>query len=211
MKQITVVFFGRSGSGKGTQADLLIKYLEQKYSEHKVLYVETGARFREFQKADNYTAAKVKEVTVAGKFLPPFFPIWNWTGFLVENFTGDGTFDFRRRLSSAGGGSDSRFRFAILRIARSLHCFASRSSQRRSQKTSFQTRTDTTIRMRKIDERMHAFESGAMPSIRVFQKSLNVTFVIINGDQTIPEVFEDIEKSSRYIKRWRYLSKPRKK
>ena len=47
----------------------------------------------------------------------------------------------------------------------------------------------------KIDERMRAFESGAMPSIQYFQKSLNVTFVTINGDQTIPEVFEDIKKA----------------
>ena len=130
MKQITVVFFGRSGSGKGTQADLLIKYLEQKYSEYKVLYVETGARFREFQKTDNYTAAKVKEVTVAGKFLPPFLPIWNWTGFLVEHFTGTEHLIFDGVCRQAGGGSDSRFRFAILRTREAVHRFARCSSRR---------------------------------------------------------------------------------
>ena len=193
MKQITVVFFGRSGSGKGTQADLLIKYLEQKYSEHKVLYVETGARFREFQKTDNYTAAKVKEVTVAGKFLPPFLPIWNWTGFLVEHFTGTEhlIFDGVCRQPEEGPILDSALQF----YGREKPFIVLLDVHHEEVKKRLLKRGRYDDTHEKIDERMRAFESGAMPSIQYFQKSLNVTFVTINGDQTIPEVFEDIKKA----------------
>lgn len=193
MRQLTCVFFGRSGSGKGTQANLLIKYLEEKYAEHKVLYVETGQRFRDFQKTDNFTAAKVKEVTSAGKFLPPFLPIWNWTGFLVDHFTGTEhlIFDGVCRQPEEGPILDSALQFygrekPFIVLLDVPHEEVKRRLLKRG-------RYDDTHE--KIDERMRAFESGAMPSIRYFQKSPDVDFVTVNGDQTIENVFADIKKA----------------
>ena len=89
MKPITCVFFGPSGSGKGTQAKMLIEYLSKLDPNRKTLYVETGQRFRDFTKTPNYTANKVKDLMANGKFLPSFFPVWTWSGFLIENFTGN--------------------------------------------------------------------------------------------------------------------------
>ena len=50
----TYIFIGRSGCGKGTQAELLKKYLESKKKE--VFYLESGTRFREFIFASGHTA-----------------------------------------------------------------------------------------------------------------------------------------------------------
>ncbi len=193
MKQITCVFFGRSGSGKGTQANLLIKYLEQNHSGHKVLYVETGQRFRDFQKTDNYTAAKVKEVTTAGKFLPPFLPIWNWTGFLIEHFTGKEhlIFDGLCRQPEEGPIFDSALQF----YGREKPFIVLLDVHHEEVKKRLLKRGRYDDTHEKIDERMKAFESGAMPSIEYFRKSPDCTFVDINGDQTIENVFKDLKKA----------------
>ena len=59
----TFVFIGRSGCGKGTQAKLLIEELKKNDPAHEVMYIETGARIREFI-ADNagFTRDIVKEI-----------------------------------------------------------------------------------------------------------------------------------------------------
>jgi adenylate kinase family enzyme len=193
MKPITVVFFGRSGAGKGTQADLLLKYLAEKYPEHKAIYVETGQRFRDFQKSANYTAGKIKEVLDAGRFLPPFLPIWTWTGFLIDNFTGKEhlVFDGVCRQPEEGPILDSALQFYGIEkpviILLDLHHEKAR--------TRLIKRGRYDDKHEKIDERFKAFETGAMPSIRHFEKSPTCKFVTIDGDQTILEVFEDVKKA----------------
>src|SRR5581483_2579239 len=82
----TVVFFGKSGSGKGTQASLLLKTLERVDPDNKALYVETGKQFREFaNSSDSYLAKRVMDVMQAGKFMPPFLPIWTWTQYFADH------------------------------------------------------------------------------------------------------------------------------
>jgi adenylate kinase family enzyme len=193
MKQITCVFFGLSGSGKGTQAQLLLKYLGENDSKRKTLYVETGQRFRDLQKNQNYTATKVKEVTTAGKFLPPFLPIWNWTGFLIEHFSGRENliFDGVCRQPEEVPVFDSALQFYGVEKPTVILLKTERSEIKdRLLKRGRYDDTDE-----KIDERVRAFESGAMPAIEYFKKAPTCNFVVVNGDQTIPEVFEDVKKA----------------
>ena len=75
-KPQTYIFFGRSGSGKGTQAELLIKYLQEQKRE--VLYIETGRVFREFMEQDSYSARLTREMLSGGGLLPVFLPVWIW-------------------------------------------------------------------------------------------------------------------------------------
>src|SRR3989344_2545474 len=50
MNSRAFVFFGRSGCGKGTQAELLADYLNKK--GEKVLHIETGKAFRRLAEGD---------------------------------------------------------------------------------------------------------------------------------------------------------------
>lgn len=84
----TVIFYGKAGAGKGTQAQRLKKYLEEKDPEHPVLYIETGAVFREFAKQGNFTAQMVKQVLETGALLPVFLPVWVWTDIFIKYITG---------------------------------------------------------------------------------------------------------------------------
>ena len=86
MKPISVAFFGKSGSGKGTQAALLIKTFERLDAVNATIYIETGQRFRNFIETNNeFVSKKIKEVLTEGKFLPPFLPLWTWTQSLVDS------------------------------------------------------------------------------------------------------------------------------
>lgn len=85
MELQTIIFYGKSGSGKGTQAKLLKEFLEKRDPEHRVLYIETGAAFREFAEKDNFTAHLVKKVLEEGRLLPEFLPVWIWAQFFVDN------------------------------------------------------------------------------------------------------------------------------
>src|SRR3989338_9488598 len=88
MKPKAFLIFGRSGSGKGTQANLLKEYLE-KETKKKVLYIETGERFREFKNGDSLSSRLAKDIIEHGRLMPEFLPIWIWADFLVKNFTGE--------------------------------------------------------------------------------------------------------------------------
>ncbi|OGC81036.1 hypothetical protein A2943_03410 [Candidatus Adlerbacteria bacterium RIFCSPLOWO2_01_FULL_51_16] len=87
MELQTVIFYGKAGAGKGTQAQLLKKYLEERDTEHPVLYVETGAAFRDFAKQSSFTALRVKKVLTEGGLLPEFLPVWVWTDIFVKYIT----------------------------------------------------------------------------------------------------------------------------
>ena len=85
MNPQTFIFFGPSGCGKGTQAKLLVEQLKKNDSENDVIYIETGQKFREFQKGTSLTSQYVKEILDQGGLIPEFMPIWIWTQVFVEN------------------------------------------------------------------------------------------------------------------------------
>lgn len=77
-----VLFIGRSGSGKDTQAELLQKTLEGRFGEGSVLYIYTGEHLRELsEKHEEVFIAKLlkeKVMDVGGK-APDFLACWAWS------------------------------------------------------------------------------------------------------------------------------------
>ena len=80
----TVLFYGRSGSGKGTQAVLLREYLEKHDSEHRVIHFETGKTFRALAEADSPAGKLTKDALHTGNLLPSFFAIWLLGDFFIR-------------------------------------------------------------------------------------------------------------------------------
>lgn len=84
------VFVGCSASGKGTQAALLMNYLQKQAAagSEVVFHVETGARFREHIKGTTYSSQLSQKVMAEGGRQPDFLAVWIWTDVLVRTFTG---------------------------------------------------------------------------------------------------------------------------
>jgi adenylate kinase len=67
------IFIGRSGSGKGTQLELLKDYLSKNFKEVPIRSIVMGDIFRAFFKEENYFSNLARDVTMKeGKFQPNF-------------------------------------------------------------------------------------------------------------------------------------------
>ena len=89
MEPITVALFGISGSGKGTQADMLEKFLNRENPKRGVARAEMGALARTFMKTETPLAKRAGDIVSAGGLLPSFIPIYLLVKTLNESFTGD--------------------------------------------------------------------------------------------------------------------------
>jgi len=87
-KPLTVLFYGPSGSGKGTQAKFLKEYLEKHDPERQCEYIETGALVRQFASGEGYTQGLTATAIEKGELLPSFLPIYLWTKLLIEQLEG---------------------------------------------------------------------------------------------------------------------------
>lgn len=80
----TIIILGRSGSGKGTQIDLLKERLGE-----PCLHVSTGALFRNLSKADTYTGQKIRSVIESGGLPDGWIAEFLWQKEIVEKVKGD--------------------------------------------------------------------------------------------------------------------------
>lgn len=185
----TFIFFGQSGSGKGTQARLLLEYLK-KNSSRDALYVETGAKMRELAERGTYTSKLVRQVMGNGGLMPEFIPVWLWTGFFIENYSGEEHLvldGLSRRLHEAPI-LDSALDFYDIKMP--IVLFLNMSRKRAFQLMKGRGRADDTDEY--INNRLDWFEENVVPAINYFRDNPRYAFFEINGEQGIEEVHSEI-------------------
>lgn len=183
------VFFGRSGSGKGTQAHLLNTYLEE-HTGRDVLYVETGKKFREFMEGEGLTSKLTKDIISDGGLMPEFLPIWIWSEYIVKNFTGNEhlVLDGVSRRVEEAPILDSALRFYKFEKPHIIYINVSR--ERAFEMMKGRGRADDTDEY--IKSRLDWFDSEVMPAIDYFRNSNYYNFVDVNGGQSIEEVHKEV-------------------
>lgn len=88
MEPVTIVFFGISGSGKGTQVELLQKYLAEHDAGRAIIRPEMGTLLREFMETGTPLGGKIGDILKAGGLVPSFMPITLLTRAINESFDG---------------------------------------------------------------------------------------------------------------------------
>ncbi|MBU0612335.1 nucleoside monophosphate kinase [Patescibacteria group bacterium] len=191
MNSKAFLFFGRSGCGKGTQAKLLADFLRDK--GRKVVYVETGGRFREFMKKESYSSQLTQNILHEGGLLPVFLPIWLWTNILVDNFSGeeDLILDGLCRRKEESMALDSAFDF--YKIERPNIILMNVSREWSFDRMMKRKRPDDTPE--KIQNRLDWFTKDVMPAIDYFREKPECNFIEVNGEQSIEDVHKDIIKA----------------
>jgi adenylate kinase len=190
MRAQTIILFGRSGSGKGTQADLLLKFIHEHDPIKKTLYIETGQKVREFMAQEGHSNSLTEELVNSGKLLPEFLPIWLWSNFLIEHFTGEEhlVLDGLSRRPHEAPILDSALKFykreypTILVINVSREWAADRSAARK--------RNDD--KTEDIKRRVEWYDTNVIPAIEYFRNNGRYTVIDINGEQDIENVHKDI-------------------
>jgi adenylate kinase family enzyme len=192
MSQYTFIIFGASGSGKGTQAHLLIDFLKKLDSDMPVLYIETGQRFREFADSGSYTATLVKGIMSTGALLPEFLPIWIWTEILVEEVKGRESIIFegvsRREHEAPILDSAMRFYKRENPFVISLEV----SKEWATERLMARGRYDDTVV--DIKERLGWYDENVLPAIADFKKNPYYKFISVNGEQGVEDVHKEILK-----------------
>ncbi|MDB5194573.1 MAG: adk, adenylate kinase, adenylate kinase [Parcubacteria group bacterium] len=195
----TVIFIGRSGSGKGTQADLLKDRFHRLDSARHILYIETGARFREFIRGGSLSAKRAKEINDEGSLQPDFLAAWMWGSALIEElepdmhlvFDGAPRAESEARLLTTALGFYGRKNVTVIHIKVSRRWSEDRLLARgRADDTSLQ----------KVDKRLDWFDKKVVPAIEYFKSDPFYKVIEVNGEQPIEKVHADIIAAYEYKK-----------
>lgn len=190
MKNGVFIFVGKSGCGKGTQADLLREYFKKTYPKNEFFSLETGEKFRELAKKTNYTSELAKKINDTGGLQPEFLCVSFWGALFIEKMKPDTALFIDgspRKLYEAyvlDGALEFYERKNIFVI------FLDSSADEVTARLLKRGRVDDTPSG--IAQRLRWFETDVVPSINFFKENPRYRFLNINGQQPIEKVHADI-------------------
>jgi adenylate kinase len=194
MQPQTYIFFGPSGSGKGKQAELLMEVLKQREPEKKIIYIETGEKFRKLAEENSYTGREVNKIIDGGQLAPVFLPIWAWADSLVANFSGNEyvLFDGTPRKLEEAGILDSAIKFYNLEnpVVISLEVSDEVTTERLLKRGKEKGREDDNEE--EIKKRLDFYKTDVVPAINYFKNDSYYKFISIDAEKSIEVVHQDI-------------------
>ncbi len=192
----TFIFIGRSGCGKGTQAKLIQDYLKKFDASRDILYIQTGAEFREFIKGNTVTQKLSKEMYDKGMFQPEFLAIHMWTSVLVSKYTAGEhlILDGMPRKYHEAGVLDSVWPFYKMRPPHVIYIDITHDESKK--RLLARKRFDDNDK--EIEERLSWFESEVVPTLDFFKSNPDYDYVVVNGMQPAEEVHKEIIEKTKF-------------
>ncbi len=184
----TVLFYGMSGAGKGTQARLLVDKLNKKRNTH---FLETGQLLRDYAKnAGTEGARHVKDTIDSGGLVPPAVSAYMWSGVLLKSVGSNHNVVFDGAARSIGEAKlfngmlewlNRDYSIIILEID------GDTAKQRSADRG--ENRVDDTDEA--MVKRLAWFKEQTMPAIE-YMSELGANVYHIDGGKSIDEVHQDI-------------------
>lgn len=213
-KPLSIILYGRPGSGKGTQAALLAK-------KFGLRHFSSGEALRQRQKANDFTAKKLTKILSKGEWAPECIVIKLWMDKLEEfkkkmNFKGwiyDGgtrldleTKLFDKALEWYEWGDNVKVilihiseKTAFDRLTKRRQCKKCKEiipwvgefkKLKKCPKCGGELFYRYDDKPEAIKERLAQFKKYTVPQINYFKKQRGL--IKINGEQSIEDVFKDI-------------------
>lgn len=192
----TIICIGRSGSGKGTQIQLLQAYLHSKNSQIQTIHIETGQYFRDFIQENTVSASLAKEVYITGKRQPDFLAISMWGYILCKDYTGKEHLMFDgapRSFAEAHVVEDALSfykRFDTNTCSKPKVIYLNVPREWSIERMNGRGRLDD--KKEAEDVRSAWFETEVMGAIDFFRANKNFDFIEIKADKSIQDVHADI-------------------
>lgn len=190
--KLTIVVIGRSGSGKGTQAEFILKRLGDNTS-----YIETGRILRDLLTHENPTTLLARNVMKAGGLFPSWFGSFAWLREFIERGQGANhlIFDGAPRKTGEAKLIDEVLTWHRRHVP--LCIYVDVPEKQASARLLARGRDDdheTAIR-----NRMRFFKKDVLPVIRFYRHKGRL--IHVNGNRPITEVWEEIDaKLSKHLK-----------
>jgi adenylate kinase family enzyme len=190
MNKGVYIFIGQSGSGKGTQAQLLQDKIKALDPEGETFRLETGVAFRKLIAQDNYIAKLTKKMIDEGKLPPSFLGINAWSNVLIDKYNGnqhvfiDGTpriKDEVPELVSAFEFLDWHPHVINIEVGDDWAYEKLKARGRADDKEESD-----------VWGRIQWFYESVVPAIELLKESPRVKYHSVSGEQTIEEVHRDI-------------------
>lgn len=195
-KPYVFIFFGTVGSGKGTQVELLTKYLEDNKISDDVVSTSTGSEYRKLIEGGNYTGTIVKTTVLKGHLQPDFLTISLFTNILIsrmEENTSLITDGFPRTIPQS-----EAFEMAMKFYNRdNIHIiYIELDKEEATKRMMLRGRSDDT--KEGITKRFDEYVNNVIPSMNYFKDKPGYIIHVVNGKQSIEEVHQDIIKSLNF-------------
>ncbi|MEK7610041.1 MAG: nucleoside monophosphate kinase [Patescibacteria group bacterium] len=186
------IFIGRSGCGKGTQVELLMKLLKKKDPAREILYIQSGQELRDFMKGPSVTQKICKQMIDDGKLLPEFVVVYLWAQVLIDKFTGNEhlVFDGMPRKIHEAGALNSIF--AYYNLPKPWVFYIDISKEEAIKRMLARGRFDD--KKEEIEKRLGWYETQVVPTIEYYKDNPDYNFLDINGERSVEEVHADIVK-----------------
>ena len=188
MNKNAYIFIGRSGCGKGTQAELLIEYLKK--NGRKIFSLETGDKFREFVRGDTYSRRLSAEIGPKGGLQPEFLAILMWATAMTNSVKGGESFviDGAPRKMAEATVLDSALKF--YGFEKPILVFMNVSRKWSEERLAGRGRSDDDIN--EVKKRLDWYDADVAPVVEWYKNNAEYQFLDINGEQTVEEVHREI-------------------
>lgn len=190
LKPQVFIFIGRSGSGKGTQANLLIAHLKKIDPSRPIVYLETGKVFREFIKGNTHTQTLSKQIYEGGGLQPEFLTIDMWSEFFVRNMQDNVhvVIDGTPRKYHEAFVLDSAVKFYKWSKPHVLYIHVSRETA--VERLMGRGRADD--HLSDINSRLDWFDTDVSKALTFYEDSPDYFYHDVNGERTPEETHKEI-------------------
>src|SRR5574343_1348705 len=193
MKPQTFIFFGIAGSGKGTQGELLEKYLRDHKLVEDVIYISPGVEYRKIVDNGGYTGQLIKKISEKGFLAPDFLTPNLFTNILLSNMTENMSFisDGYPRTISQAESFEKAMEFYGRENVHVIYIEVGKEEAMKRMK--LRARADDTDEG--IETRFDEYVKNVLPSMKYFDGKDGYKMITVNGAQSIEQVHADIIKS----------------
>jgi adenylate kinase len=193
-KPQTFIFVGRSGSGKGTQLELLKEFLVNKYKDTSVKPIVMGDIFRAFFKESGYVNDIARDVSIKqGKFQPDFLTNALFVHSAINNVDEKSTlfFDgYPRTINQLGIIKD-----LLLYIKREDPIIINIEVGRENVKNRMLSRGRGDDNENAIESRLNEYDKFILPMLEVIKSDHFFKYFEIDGEGKISDIHTNIIKT----------------